>query len=170
MSETARFVAWPARGKLFGLCLLGLLLSLAALLAVRVADPVRDPLHYWAGWIGLIFFPLCVVAAIRQGLRSGAVMEIGPEGLLWRRWSDERIPWSAFTQAADMTFQRQRFVSLWLREPERYRSTSILGRLAGANKLLGAGDMSLSAQGLTCTHLEMRAAVQAHAPGLFRPL
>ncbi|NYT42585.1 hypothetical protein HZY97_17565 [Sphingomonas sp. R-74633] len=168
MSAAARLVAYTSRGKQLGLIALGLLMSGAAAFAVRLADPVHDPLHYWAGWGGLILFPLCTLGFVRQLFRTGPVMEIGPEGVLWRRWSHERIPWTAFTRAADMSIKRQRFVSLWLREPERYRPGTLFGRLASGNKLLGFGEIALSAQGLTCTHEEMLATVQANAPGLFR--
>lgn len=162
-----RLVAHAARGKQLGLVALGLLMTLASLFAVVSADAVQDPFHHWAGWAGAIFFPLCTLVVVRQMFRIGPVMEIGPEGILWLRWSPERIPWSAFTRAADMSIRNQRFVSLWLREPERYRPTTLHGRIAAGNKLLGFGELALSAQGLTCTHEEMLAVVQANAPGLF---
>jgi hypothetical protein len=168
VSGAVRLVACSARGKQLGLVALGVLMSLAAVVAIRLADPVHDPVHYWAGWAGVVFFPLCALAALRQLFRTGPVMEIGPDGVLWRRWSQERVPWTAFTRAADMSIRRQRFVSLWLRDPERYRPSTLHGRIASGNKLLGFGELALSAQGLTCTHEEMLAAVQANAPGLFR--
>jgi hypothetical protein len=167
MSPAVRLVAYAARGKQLGLVALGGLMTLASLIVIRLADPVHDPVHHWAGWAGAVFFALCGLAALRQMFRTGPVMEIGPDGILWLRWSPERIPWSAFTRAADMSIRRQRFVSLWLREPERYRPTTLHGRIATGNKLLGFGELALSAQGLTCTHEEMLAAVQANAPGLF---
>jgi hypothetical protein len=162
-----RLIAHAARGKLALLLLLGLGMSAAAIAGIFLVEPAREPITAAGMWVGALFFPLCVVAIARQMFRAGPVMEIGPEGVLWRRWSDERIPWTAFTRAADLSINRQEFVSLWLRDPERYRAHSLLGRLAGANKALGFGDISLGAQGLSCSHAEILEAVRTNAPHLF---
>lgn len=163
--NAAPFVACVSPGKLTALLVLGLVMVAAALVAALLPDV--DVVSHVLAWVGVAFFSLCVLAIVRQLFRTGPVLEIGPEGLLWRRWSAERIPWAAFVRAAETSMQRQRFVSLWLRDPECHRSTTAMGRLAGANKAIGFGDITLAATGLSCSHAEILAAVRANAPQLF---
>jgi hypothetical protein len=161
----APFVARVARGKLLLLFLLGVSMAAVALFVAVLPD--LDAIERGFGWLGVVFFAFCLLAIARQFFRAGVVLEIGPEGVLWRRWSAERVPWDAFACAEDMAMRRLHFVSLWLRDPESYRSNTVLGRLAGANKALGFGDINLSAQGLSCSHAELLAAVRGNAPHLF---
>jgi hypothetical protein len=125
------------------------------------------PVPYLA-WTSIALFGLFAIGWARQLWRTGPVMEIGPNGLLWRRWSDQVIPWEAFERADAVSIQRQRMITLWLHDPQTYRSGKMLGRLAGANKAMGFGDISLTAQGTDRSFDEMAEAVRANAPQLFR--
>ncbi|MCW3837147.1 STM3941 family protein [Sphingomonas canadensis] len=169
------FEAGVSRGRVV-LLLAGALLFVAAGIWF-VYDPeaisagsrfLRDPgLVELLGWGAIAFFGLCAAVAVRQLFRTGVVMRIAPEGLYWRRWSEETIPWSAFDSAAYATIRSQRMLTLWLRDPDAYPSSTLLGRLAGANKALGFGDVTLTAQGLSQGFDAMAGAVEANAPELF---
>lgn len=161
------FAAQVSRLRLGGLVFLGVLMTAAAAFVALHPDFDHRPVARIAGWVGMIFFPLCIVIALRQFFRTGPVMEIGPEGLCWRRWSDQTIPWHAFVRAEAVAVNRQKMLSLWLRDPQAWRSTRLLGRLAGANKALGFGDITLTAQGTDRSFEEMAGAVHDHAPHLF---
>lgn len=140
-------------------------LAIGAALTAGAVGMVRD------GGIALLIGAPCAAICggatlwvIRQMLRTGPVMEIGPEGILWRRWSDSAIPWSAFSRA----WVTGHMVSLWLKDPDAYRSNGVLGRLSPLNKAGGYGDIILLAQGLDCSFDEMADAVYRHRPSLFR--
>jgi hypothetical protein len=99
------------------------------------------------GWILAVFCGLCLAAFIRQLFRTGPVLEIDERGILWRRWSDTTIPWNAITRAEVGAVGEQKFLSLWLDEPESYPGRSTLGKLSHMNKGMGFGDLALSMQG-----------------------
>lgn len=165
--SAAPFVARVSRAKLTGLVVLSVIMSAAAVFAVQNTSFDHKPIAHVAGWFGLVFFPLCGLGIARQLFRTGPVMEIGPQGLMWKRWSDETIPWSAFSRAEPVTVVNQQMLSLWLIDPDAWRSTKLLGRLAGANKGMGYGDISLTMQGTDRSFREMVDAVRGHAPQLF---
>ncbi len=99
------------------------------------------------GWGAILLFSGFAVIGIRQLFRVEPVMEIDARGILWRRWSDQVIPWSAIARAESRTVRGQPFLCLWLDEPGRYPARSTLGWLAGVNKGMGFGDIALGVQG-----------------------
>lgn len=117
----------------------------------------------WIGWAAIVFFGLAGIAWSRQFFSGGPVIEISPEGLYYRRWSEATIPWDAFERAAIGEIHRQRMLTFWLRNPADYSSTTLQGRTAGANKAMGFGDISLSAIGLNRSFDEIVAAFEANA-------
>jgi hypothetical protein len=170
-----RFVAHVSKGRTL-LLLAGALIFVAAGLwflldpaEIARSVPVArsEGLVEIFGGLAVVFFGLCAVIIARQLFRTEAVMEIGPEGLLWRRWSPHTIPWSAFEHAGIAEIQRQRMLTLWLADPNAHASTTLLGRTVGANKALGFGDITLSAAGLDRGFEEMATAVRENAPHLF---
>ncbi|MDF7776578.1 hypothetical protein P1X14_15080 [Sphingomonas sp. AOB5] len=122
----------------------------------------------WIGWAAIVFFGLAGVAWSRQFFSGGPVIEISPEGLYYRRWSEATIPWDAFDRAAIGQIHRQRMLTFWLRDPAAWPSTTLQGRTAGANKAMGFGDISLSMAGLNRSFDELVAAFEANAGQLAR--
>ena len=108
--------------------------------------------------IGAIFF-LGATFAIARILFDGAVqVRIDSRGVYWRRWAEKPIAFSAIREARETDMMGQRFLSLWLWRPEEHPPTSLMGRLANANKTLGFGDVNLSMQGLDRSHADLVAA------------
>jgi len=172
-----RFVARVSKGRTL-LLIVGALLFVAAGIwflfspetFIRSPRSMGDPgFVSLIGWAGVLFFGICAIVGMRQLFRTDAVIEMGPEGLLWRRWSNATIPWTAFDHAAVAEIHRQRMLTLWLQEPEAYPSTTLSGRMAGANKAMGFGDLSLSASGLDCSFDELVAAFDTYASEPVRP-
>lgn len=118
-------------------------------------------------WIGVgiaAVFGLFAIGCVRQLLRTEPVIEIGPEGVQWRRWSDQRVPWSAITRAAVRRVRYQRFVCLWLADPSAYPPARRLGKFSRANKALGFGDLPLATGGLDRRTDELVAAIAVYLP------
>lgn len=109
---------------------------------------LRDPtIVQLIGWGAILLGLGGGAVMLRQLLRDGPVMEIDDRGILWRRWSDQVIPWSAIVRAEPHAVYNQKFLSLWLDAPERYPARSTLGKLSRMNKGMGFGDLALSMQG-----------------------
>lgn len=113
------------------------------------------------GPIGVIFF-LGATFAIARMVFDGAVqVRIDAQGVYWKRWAEKPIAFSAIREARETEMMNQRFLSLWLWRPEEHPPTSLMGRLAKANRTLGFGDVNLTMQGLDRQHEDMLAAYHA---------
>jgi len=134
------------------------------LVGVFGAPPFADPKAVIAGWAGIAFFGLCGLGWSRRLFKAGLEMRIDGNGIWWRRWSDQTIPWSAVERIDVMQMRNQRFVSLFLKDPKAFPSTTILGKLAGANKAMGFGDIVLTSMGSDQSFDAMMAAVERFEP------
>lgn len=158
---------WAANLSVFRTLPIGLgAIAMAALSGAMALFADDGPLIVVVGWIGLVLFGACAVGwlVMLATLRGRPLIEVDSGGILWRRWSDAPIPWDAIAEMQTMAMQGQTFLVLRLFEPERYRSTKMLGRLAGINKAMGFGDIAISALGTDRSFAELVAAVQRFAP------
>jgi hypothetical protein len=100
------------------------------------------------GWSSIIFFGTCAAVGIRRDFDSGPQLTISPRGIQWKPWSEDTIPWKEIRDVSVWDFRRQKAIILALRNPERYPSSSLAGKLAGLNRGLTGGDISISLTGL----------------------
>jgi hypothetical protein len=161
---SSAFVAKPSRWRL-----LLFLLGAAAFVAIGLwiagmfgAPP--EPDFSWFGWIAIAFFGSCGAAITLRLFDSGDEIRVDHQGFYWKRWSVTPIPWSAVQAVRSAEMSSQKFVCIDLVDPDRYPSDRMLGRLAGANKALGFGDIALSATGTDRTHSELLAAISGFRP------
>lgn len=127
-------------------------------------DPLSLPSVF--GLASILFFGACTIVGLRQLLRRGPVMTIDAEGIRWVRWSGRTVPWSAIRTARVIQVQRQHIVALDLHDPAAWPVAGVLGRVAGANRALGWGDVALTTAGLDRSFAELCAAIDRHAPTL----
>jgi hypothetical protein len=160
----------------FTLLLIAAILAAAAPCIWFIMDPheIADTVPWlpnpllvqFLGGAGVLCCVLFAAIAARQLFRTEPVIEIGPEGLRWRRWSSRTIPWAAFERTAIVQAENQRMLTLWLRDPAEYASKRFSGHTAGANKALGYGDLTLDTIGLDRSFDALVAAFEAHAGAL----
>jgi hypothetical protein len=117
-----------------------------------------------AGWAGIGFFGLCSVVLARRLFQAGVEIRIDANGIYWRRWSDQTIPWNAIARISTGEIRRQRFVCLFLIDPRAFPSQGIAGKLAGANAAMGFGDIALTATGTDTSFDDLMAAIERFAP------
>jgi len=102
-----------------------------------------------AGWAGLVFFTICLVAWGRMFLSSGPQIRIDQRGLVWQRWSPEPIPFTAIADSWTAKVGSSAMLCLRLHDPARYSPRNpLLRMLAGANKTMGTGDVAIPTNGL----------------------
>lgn len=164
------FVAHPSRWKaLAALLLIG---GIAIVGTVGLVLPADAP--WWARLWGLgIVVPLALwcVQLSRQAFTDRPLIEADAEGIVWHRWSPQRIPWSAVKGWQDRHYINTRQFSLWLKDPAKYPATTINRWLGIGNRWLGFGHVTFSAAGTDRTDAELREVLKlylgpATPPGL----
>ncbi|WP_159999772.1 hypothetical protein [Roseomonas sp. 18066] len=157
------FVARPARRQA--------LVVLAILMPILVFGAIGLPLHPEAPavmrGIGLlILLPLAAwaVQCLRALLDQRPLIALDAEGLLWRRWSGQRIPWSAFGPWQERGIGFGPMLCFWLARPADHPPGMLQGLLRPANRWLGFGDIALSAAGTDRRFEELAAALRRFAP------
>lgn len=162
------FVARVSRWRT-GLMVVGSVVFVAAgVFLVNIHDPEEPMMPFW-GWACIIFFSVAGLAWSSQLFLTEPVLEIDAQGILWRRWSDDRIPWNAIVRTEIGAVRRQEFLSLWLRDLDRYQSSRLLGKVAKGSKLMGFGDIALNLTGTDQSFESMIRAVERFAPNVMRP-
>jgi len=161
-----RLAARVSKGKTIGLVLIAAVFVAIGIWMVTDPQPSRrigDVALVWSvGWLSIVFFGACGAIGARQLFRTRSVLEIDAQGILWRRWSDQIIPWSAVVRAELRSVYGQNFLCLWLDAPARYPSRSTLGKLSALNKGMGFGDIALSTQGTDQSFDRLVEVVDAH--------
>ena len=102
-----------------------------------------------AAWIGLPFFTIGLMVFARMLLSSGPQIRSDPGGLYWKRLSAEPIPFAAIADSWTAKVGSSAMLCLRLHDPARYLPRNpLLRALAGANRAMGTGDVSIPTNGL----------------------
>lgn len=113
-----------------------------------------------SGAAGLLFSAALLVD-VRSLAQRGPVLRIDERGVLWRRWSADVIPWTEVRGVTHMSVRGVHFVGLILEHPERFPSTTLLGRMAKLNRAFFVGHVHLEVQATDRRHEELVAALEA---------
>lgn len=112
------------------------------------------------GWFGAVFFGLCSVLAIKKLFNADEQLRIGPSGICWTPWSDLTIPWSEITDVTVWEFGAQKAIVLHLRNRDHFPAKGSFALLAGANRTLTGGDISILLTGIDRSFSEVLAAIE----------
>jgi hypothetical protein len=147
------FVAYPSKGRLALLTLGALVFVLLGLWFIGAfgagpweGDTDADFIPL-VGWISVLFFGFCLIILTRMMFDSGEQVRINARGIYWKRWSTDTIAWADIKDVGAWGTQGQRSILLTLRDRDRYTSTTLMGKLAGANRLLTGGDIAITLSG-----------------------
>ena len=141
------FVARPAFGHLLMILIASLAFVFGGLWIAGLLGEVPKPGKEWVGWLSVMFFGLCAVAIFIRLFDRDDQSKISSFGIYWKQWSRDTIPWSEIDHVSVWEYKKQKSILLHLRNPERYPSTTLLGKLAKANRALTGGDIALNTQG-----------------------
>ena len=104
------------------------------------------------GWLCILFFGFCAVAIVKKFFDDRAQLRIGRSGIVWSPWSDQLIPWSEITDVTTWSYRGQKAIILHLDNPDRFPGRGLTAKLAGANRKLTGGDISISLTGTDRSH------------------
>ena len=117
------------------------------------------PVTMGIGWLCILFFGLCAVTAVKKFLDDRVQLQIGPSGIVWSPWSDDLIPWSEIGDVTTWSYRRQKAIILHLNNPARFPGRWLTAKLAGANRMLTGGDVSISLTGTNQSHDDAMSAI-----------
>lgn len=130
-------------------------------------DPDPDAKALFSAWVGIGFFGPCTVVFVRRLRKTREILRVDGMGVLDRRVTDRTIPWSAIARITERQVRHQVIFNLHLTgylsdfvDSNWQRFTQSLNGLFG----LGRNTISITANGLTVSADELRAALAAHHP------
>lgn len=168
-SDTGGSLAIEASAaRMFGLAALGAVMTaLSAAAALHVFAGVRHGgVVEFAGWVGMVLFAACTVLGLWRAFTfRGPVVTITPEGIRDIRVAAEIIPWDAVSSIKVWESHGQRVLVLAV-DPaveEGLTLTRIARWTRGANRVLDADGLCITAQGLKLGFDAILAATLSHA-------
>jgi hypothetical protein len=141
------FVARPALGKLLMMLIASLAFVFAGFWIAGFLGDVPKPGKEWVGWLSIIFFGLCSVSIFSRLFDSDDQIRISSLGIYLKQWSHDTIPWSEITKVSVWKYKNNKTILLYLRNSQRFPSTTLIGKLAAANRALTGGDISINLGG-----------------------
>jgi len=100
------------------------------------------------GWFSVLFSGFVSLAAARRVFDSKEELRIGSNGVLWRRWSDDVVPWSEIEDVTSYSVKRQKFIVLHLRDPDLFPARGLVNSLlASVNRHMTGGDICITLGG-----------------------
>lgn len=127
-------------------------------------DP-ENILNLVVGIASIVFFGLVALVGGKKLFDSTAGLVLNHEGVLDNSSgiSAGKIPWSEIVEVRENTVQAQRFVSIYVKEPEKYASKgNALQRMAHrANIRMVGTPINISSNGLKVGHEELLSIIQS---------
>ncbi len=123
--------------------------------------PLPDGTNKWMVIPILLIFVPMQVAVVRNLLDTRERIVIDGEGVRWRHWSDEIIPWPAIRRVTHTRASMQDYVGLWLDDPARYGATGLKRWLSWHSR---HGDVPIHAKATGATAEELLAAISRFRP------
>jgi hypothetical protein len=155
-----RFVARPDRAKILGLALVSLVFSLLSLWVAGAWGEAPRSGPTWIGWPGAILFAVFAIGwSLRLRERADQIV-VDAQGLTWRAYSEEHIPWSAVEAIERRSIRRQIFFAVYLKDPGAHPPTRLLGKVAAAQGGMGMGHFAINATGTDRSAAELEEALE----------
>jgi hypothetical protein len=144
------FVAHYSRSRILGLIALTIVMALTGLWLVGGfgSPPLSNRTFALfatvVGWLNIAYASLSGLGWIKKLFDRRPPLQIGPAGVLWRPCYDYLIPWSDIMEVKTWRFQRQSWIVVRLRDPDRLRRRGFTAFHAFLNRQLANGDMLIS--------------------------
>jgi hypothetical protein len=162
-------VARNSRWRILLVILGSLVFAAAGVWMAGIAGSAPAPGKEWAGWLSIIFCSVCVPIVFSRLLDDKVQIRISGSGIYYKQWSEQTIPWEEISGVSVWKFKRHKLPVLHLVHPSRYPSTTLSGKMAGADRMLTGGDITITLTGMDCSFDEVIAAIQYHRNAHQRP-
>jgi hypothetical protein len=162
------FVAHVSRLKVAGVLICGSIFIVAGIWLLLNADAShRSPpvIAYVAG-AAMLVYTASAMLAIGSLLDLGRpLIEIGSDGLIWRHWSGQRVPWRAIKRA-HLRRAATQSILFTLHQPRLYPPRGLRRPAVAISRLFGGDGIVFSNQASDQSFEAMLEAVRRFAPDL----
>jgi hypothetical protein len=159
------FVARPSPWRIALMLLAALGFVAIGLWMTGIFGPPPKPGREWLGWLAVAFFGAITPIMVMRLFDGRDQVRISARGVYFRQWSEDTIPWSQIKDVTQWAYRGNRFIVLHLRAPECYPSSRLLGRMAGLNRSMTGGDITVSLAGTSARFNDaMEAIARYHRP------
>lgn len=169
------FVAFNSRWRLALIALGTVGFVVLGMLMVGAFGEVPSSRRYSAdftetvGWLCILFFGLCGIVIVKKFADDTPQLMVGPTGIRWSPWSDQLIPWQDIMNVTTWSHRRQKVIILHLKNPDHFPGRGLAAKLAGANRMLTGGDISISMTGTNRSYDDAMAAIATFRRAPARP-
>lgn len=164
------FEARVSRIKVLGLLLICVVSVIGGLLIGGVFGDGSDTLiTRISGWLIVGVSGLLVAIGVTRLIRGGLVLRIDADGVYWRRWSEQVIPWSAIREIKVRELRGQQFLDVNLYDPAAYPPKFLIRWVRRLNTARAFGDLSLNVFDSDRSFADLLAAFDRFAPAELRP-
>jgi len=123
-----------------------------------------QPGREWIGWVAVAFFGIAALAWGRRLFDRRPLIVVDAQGVLWRDFSDDVIPWSRISGWTMQDVVTTKFVCLDLVDAASFPRTGMASMAGGANRGVGHGDAQIHVTGTDRSFDELVAAMQHFRP------
>jgi hypothetical protein len=152
-----------SRKKLIGLCLLAVIMTgISAMVAFGTIAVDPGSFEQAAGWLGTLFFGAALLTGLRRiATAKRADISLSEDGFHDRRVTANPVPWDAIEGVSTWSMSGQKIMVLSLSPEAEAKARPTWGaRMArGANAMLGADGLCISATGMSISHDDLVDAV-----------
>ncbi len=141
------FTAKPSIWRLALLLLGAIMFVIAGVWIAGFLGSAPDPGKQWIGWLSIAFFGPCALLIAARLFDRADQLVISERGIMFKQWSADTIPWTEVTDIGVYDVVGQKSILLRLKQPDRFPSTSLLGKIAGANRAITGGDIAIQLGG-----------------------
>jgi hypothetical protein len=147
-----------------GFVLLGMLM-VGAFGPPPMSSRYSPAVTFYIGCVWILFSALFAVLNGRRLFETGEVLRIGRNGIYWKRWSHETIPWPEISEVITWSSSGQKFIVLHLKNPAQFPGSGVLGMLAAPNRALAGGHVQIFLTATDRSFGEAMAAIARFRPG-----
>lgn len=119
---------------------------------------------FWLGWITILFFGLTTLIGGARLFDRRPRIVVDAQGILWRDFSDQTIPWSRIRGWTMQDMVTTKFICLDVVDAGSFRRAGIAAIFGGANRGMGFGEAQLNVTGTDRSFSDLVDAMQRFAP------
>lgn len=119
---------------------------------------------FWIGWASVLFGGLTTLVGGARLFDRRPRIVVDTQGVLWRGFSDDVIPWSRIRGWTMQDMVTTKFICLQVEDPASFRRSGLGSLLGGINRGMSFGDAQINVTGTDRSFDELTDAMRRFGP------